>query len=139
MAIFDIFKKKKKTEKEEKKIQEKKTDKKPLEEKPAEKPEKAKRRYSKTACRVLTEPHVSEKSTDLTKKNWYAFRVYQSANKKETKKAVEELYGVDVVSVAMINIPRKKRKLGRIEGWRKGYKKALVRLKSGQKIEVLPR
>jgi large subunit ribosomal protein L23 len=131
MAIFDIFKKKKKPEK--------KTEKQPLKKKPVAKPQKTRSSFSGVACKVLREPHVSEKATDLTKKDWYVFRVYADANKKEIKKAIEELYGVDVVSVRVINIPRKKRRLGRIEGWRKGYKKALVRLKVGQKIEVLPR
>lgn len=135
MAFLDIFKKKKETEKPVKEIKEKKLP----EKKPAAKPEKVRVYSSGTACRILKEPHVSEKATDLTKKDWYAFKVYPEANKVEIKKAVEELYGVDVISVRIINIPKKKRRLGRIEGWRKGYKKAAVRLKAGQKIEVLPR
>jgi len=43
------------------------------------------------------------------------------------------------MDVKIINVPAKRRRLGRISGWRKGYKKAIVRLKEGQKIEVLPR
>ena len=139
MSIFDIFKKKKKPEKKAK-VLEKKPAEKPAE-KPAtvQKPARVKRPFSGAACRVLKEPHVSEKATDLTKQDWYAFRVFAAANKKEVKRAIKELYGVDVVSVRMVQVPRKKRRLGRIEGWRKGYKKAMVQLKSGQKIEVLPR
>jgi len=141
MAIFDIFKKKKEV----KKPAEKKVAK--PRQKPAVKPEKEtvavpekiRRSSSGTSYRILKEPHISEKATDLTKKDWYIFRVFADANKSEVKKAVEAIYGVEVIDVRIINVPRKKRRLGRIEGWRRGYKKAAVRLKPGQKIEVLPR
>lgn len=89
--------------------------------------------------RVLKTPHITEKATDLTEKNQYVFKVYPETNKIEIKKVIENLYGVDVVSVKIINIPRRQRRLGRVLGWRKGYKKAIVRVKEGQKIEVLPR
>ena len=136
MPLFDIFKKpKQKPEKPLKKEAEKKLP----EEKLAVKPGKSRKSSSGVANKILKEPHVSEKATDLTKQDWYAFKVYPEANKTEIKKAVEDLYGVSVVSVGIINIPKKKRRLGRVEGWRKGYKKAVVRLKAGQKIEVLPR
>ena len=89
--------------------------------------------------KILKSPHVTEKATDLTKKNQYIFKVYPDANKTEIKKAIENLYGVDVLEVKIISIPRKRRRLGRISGWRKGYKKAIVKIKEGQKIEVMPR
>lgn len=131
MAILDIFKKKEKTEEKPKeKIPEKKE---------AAEPIKNKKPFSGAACRLLKEPHISEKATDLTKEDWYTFRVRPEASKKEIKKAIEELYGVKVICVRTINIPSKKRRLGRIEGQRKGYRKAMVQLKKGQKIEVLPR
>ncbi len=91
------------------------------------------------AWRVLKTPQVTEKATGLVGQNQYVFKVWPRANKVETKKAIEDLYGVDVISVKIIKVPRKRRRLGRISGWRKGYKKAIVRIKEGQKIEVLPR
>ena len=91
------------------------------------------------AYRVLKTPQVTEKATGLVGQNQYVFKVWPRANKVETKKAIEDLYGVDVISVKIIKVPRKRRKLGRISGWRKGYKKAIVKIKEGQKIEVLPR
>jgi large subunit ribosomal protein L23 len=87
----------------------------------------------------LKSPHITEKASDLTKVNQYIFKVFPRANKTEIKKAVENLYGVNVISVKIINIPPKRRTLGRISGWRKGYKKAIVKIKEGQKIELLPR
>ena len=159
MTILDIFKKKKeKKEKITKPVEETKTKK---EVKPIEKPkeeilfEKPSARVKKSAevrppqvkrevrageaWRILKSPHITEKATDLTKKNQYVFKVFPRANKVEIKKAVRNLYGVDVVSVKVINILPKKRRLGRISGWKSGYRKAIVRIKEGQKIEVLPR
>ena len=91
------------------------------------------------AWRVLKTPQVTEKATGLVGQNQYVFKVWPRANKVETKKAIEDLYGVDVISVKIIKVPRKRRRLGRISGWRRGYKKAIVKIKEGQKIEVLPR
>jgi len=88
---------------------------------------------------ILRHPHVTEKATDLTKKNQYVFNVWPRANKTEIKKAVESLYNVDVLKVMITKIPRKKRRLAKTIGWRKAYKKAIVKLREDQKIEVLPR
>lgn len=154
MAFLDIFKKKKK----EKEIKERKAEKveKPKrvespEIKVAAKPKtirkeeiktakpKAKTKISDKAFYILKQPHITEKATALTEKNQYIFNVFAKANKPEVKKAIEGLYGVEVVAVRMINIPAKKRRLGRISGWKQGYKKAIIKIKEGQKIEVLPR
>ena len=43
------------------------------------------------------------------------------------------------MNVRIINVPRKQRRLGGQKGWRKGYKKAIVRIKKGQRIEIMPR
>lgn len=110
--------------------------------KPKTRPSRAKKaEESKTseAYRVLKTPQVTEKATDLTKENQYIFKVFPRTNKTEIKRAINELYGVDVSGVKIIKVPAKRRKIGRISGWRKGYKKAIIRLKEGQKIEVLPR
>jgi len=138
MAILDRFKRKKE------KIEKGKEVEKPIEEKipettPEVKPRKVKEKIIGQAYKILRIPQVTEKATDLAKKNQYVFKVYSGANKVEIKKAIEDLYGVDVISVKIIKVPRKQRRLGRIRGWRKGYKKAIVKIKEGQKIEVLPR
>jgi len=88
---------------------------------------------------ILKAPHITEKATNLAEKNQYVFRVWQRANKNEVKKAIENLYKVKVMDVKIINVPAKRRRLGRISGWKKGFKKAIVRIKEGQKIEVLPK
>ena len=91
------------------------------------------------AYQILKIPHVTEKATSLISNNQYVFKIWPRANKVEVRKAVEDVFGVDVVSVKIINVTEKRRRLGRIEGFRSGYKKAIIRLKEGQKIEVLPR
>jgi large subunit ribosomal protein L23 len=146
MPILDVFKKKKGEEKPREIKKEKLPE--PVEVRPPQaKREKIigeaypvrKSKISNGAYRILKTPQVTEKATDLVKKNQYVFKVYSRVNKVEIKKAIEDLYGVDVVSVKIINVPKKRRRLGRISGWRKGYKKAIVKIKEGQKIEVLPR
>ncbi len=139
MALLDIFKKKKKPEKKvERKKAPEKAPKKPVSKKPAA-PAKQKKSSFFDSYKILVRPHVTEKATDLVGKNQYVFEVFPEAGKQEIKKAVEGVYGVDVESVKTVNIPAKKRRLGRIEGFRKGYKKAVVKVKEGQKIEILPR
>ena len=86
---------------------------------------------------IVKEPHISEKATYLGEKNKYVFKIYDNANKPEIKKSIEGIYGVDVLSVNIIKIPAKKRRLGRTEGFKKGYRKAIVTIKEGQKIEII--
>jgi len=85
---------------------------------------------------VLEFSHITEKATDLSKENQYIFKIFPRANKIQVKKAVEKLYNVDVLSVRTITIPSKKKGFGRMKGRKKGYKKAIVRIKKGQKIPV---
>ena len=87
---------------------------------------------------ILKQPVVSEKMTALgNKEGHYGFIVDKKANKIEIKKAVEGIYGVNVLDVNIIKIPSKKRRLGRTQGFKKGFVKAIVSIKDGQKIEIL--
>ena len=137
MPVLDFLHKKKKVKTEDKK--EKKEAKKAKEVKPSkvEAPKLKKRKEISQIYRILKSPHISEKSTDLTEKSQYVFKVFPNTNKTEIKKAIEGHYGVDVLSVNLIKIPAKRRRLGRISGFRKGYKKAIIKIKKGQKIEIL--
>jgi len=84
----------------------------------------------------LKKPHISEKATDLAKDGFYVFKVEKDANKREVKKEVGERYKVDVVGVRMVNVPSKKRRMGKTEGTKKGYKKAIVKIAKGQSIDL---
>jgi len=68
--------------------------------------------------------------------NKYMFRVNKNSSKNEIRKAIEEAYKVTVLSVRTINIPEKKRMRGRIEGKKAGFKKAIVKLKEGDSINI---
>lgn len=140
MGLFDFFKKKKdkkKLVKKEKKIKEvKKAPKVKVEPKPKKKRVKPKKNIE-IIYKSLKEPHITEKATNLAQQNQYVFKVFPRTNKIEIKKAIESLYGVDVISVNIINIPRKRKRLGRIKGFKPGFKKAIIKIKQGQKIETL--
>ena len=100
---------------------------------------KVKKPHFDVVSKILISPHISEKGTAIGKQNQYIFEVAPKANKTEIKKAIEFLYGVDVLSVNTVKIPKKKRRLGRISGFKKGYKKAIIKIKENQKIDIFPK
>lgn len=112
-----------------------KKDKKP----PVSKPLKLKDGRAMIGPNVLRAPQVTEKATSLQDKGQYVFKVAAISTKPEIKKAIEEVYGVNVLKVRTIKVPRRRRRLGGTTGWKKGYKKAIITLKKGQAIEILPR
>lgn len=84
---------------------------------------------------VLLAPRITEKTHDLIGEDKYVFKVAVDSNKKEIKKSVESVYGVTVEGVNVVNTKPKKRRFGRIVGKKAGFKKAIVTLKKGDKIE----
>ncbi|MBI2369945.1 MAG: 50S ribosomal protein L23 [Deltaproteobacteria bacterium] len=85
---------------------------------------------------VLMRPLITEKSTALREAaNQYVFQVAPDANKIEIKQAVEQLFRVKVAKVRTLNIEGKRKRLGRFAGRRPDWKKAVVTLRQGQKIE----
>lgn len=91
------------------------------------------------AAEVIVRPVISEKSMDETQRGKYTFRVHDDANKLQVKAAIEELFKVDVITVNVSTMKVKEksrnRKRGRQRGWTSPWKKAVVTLASGQKIE----
>jgi large subunit ribosomal protein L23 len=87
------------------------------------------------AHKVLLEPWITEEATRVGELNKYTFKVAVSADKGQIKRSVEDVFGIKVISVNVINMPRKKRIRGRVTGWKAGYKKAIVTIKEGDKIE----
>ena len=78
----------------------------------------------------------TEKGTMLEPERKYLFQVDPRANKIQVKKAVEELYKVKVQDVNTSNVPGKNKVVRREAGMTTAWKKAVVTLKEGQKIEV---
>ncbi len=140
MGLLDFLKRKKEI----KKAEDRKPEKKQPEKEAGKasfrketKPVRSRKEVRGFSYEVIREPHISEKATNLGQINKYVFKIYKNTNKPEVKKAVEGIYGVDVLNVNIIKIPKKKRRLGRTEGFRKSYSKAVVTVKEGQKIEIL--
>lgn len=85
---------------------------------------------------VLKRPIITEKGTLLKDKfNKVTFEVNPKFNKIEIKEAIERIFKVKVLNVRVINVPGKKKRLGRTLGKRSDWKKAIVTLKPGERIE----
>ena len=97
------------------------------------------RKLPETAYRILIAPYTTEKTAAAAEENQYVFKVFPRANKIQIKKAVEDVFGVSVEQVRTVNIHRKPKRVGGKQGWEKGYKKAIVKIKQGQKIDILSR
>ena len=90
-----------------------------------------------TKWEVIKGPIVTEKSNDLLEKeNKYTFKVALEANKVEIKQAIEEIYNVKVLDVNTVRVLPKHRRVGKYDGFRSAYKKAIVKLAAGEKIDA---
>jgi large subunit ribosomal protein L23 len=88
--------------------------------------------------KVLRVPHVSEKSAMIGEANrQYVFQVLPDAHKPEIKAAVEQLFGVKVSAVQVVNLKGKSKRFGRMEGRRKNWKKAYVTLEEGHELDFM--
>jgi len=84
---------------------------------------------------IIRRPIVTEKSSSAKEaNNQYVFEVATAANKIEIAKAVEQLFKVKVLSVRVMNMEGKKRRLGRSSGKRPDWRKAVVRISPKDKI-----
>ena len=85
---------------------------------------------------LVKSPLITEKATALSAFNTYSFVVDNSATSSEIKKVIQEVYKVKVSRVNIINVKPKERRIGRHIGMKPGYKKALVTLKKGEKMDI---
>jgi large subunit ribosomal protein L23 len=95
-----------------------------------------------TASEIILRPVISEKSIDESGRGKYTFAVHDRANKIQIKAAIEELYKKEGVSVVSVNVlttkareKRRNTKRGQIVGHTTAWRKAIVTLAPGQKIE----
>ena len=82
----------------------------------------------KTAYNIILEPVISEQSMDVAQDKKYTFKVATDANKTQVKLAVEEIFGVEVARVNIMNYDGKVKRMGRTVGRTAAYKKAIVTL-----------
>jgi large subunit ribosomal protein L23 len=86
---------------------------------------------------ILKKPLLTEKSTQLKDGlNQVSFEVDKNANKKSIKKAVQDAFSVTVLDVRTMIVRGKTKRMGRYEGRRSNWKKAIVSLKEGEKIDL---
>ena len=89
-----------------------------------------------TSRQVLIAPVVSEKSYSLIEDNKYSFRVHDKAHKTQIRQAVEELFDVKVEGVNIVKVQSKPKRRGFSRGKKPGWKKAIVQLRAGDRIEI---
>ena len=100
------------------------------------KAKKVKKDDTRLAYKILIKPLITEKATNLVSLNKYAFKVANNANKVEIKKAIKALYGFEPVSINIITARGKRVTYGRIRGKKSNWKKAIITLKAGDKLEI---
>ncbi len=84
---------------------------------------------------LIKRPIITEKTTRLMEQNKYCFIVDPNANKTQIKQAIEEIFKVKVSSVNTLNFLGKIKRMGRHEGRRPSWKRAVVTLEKGSRIE----
>jgi large subunit ribosomal protein L23 len=85
---------------------------------------------------IIKRPLVTEKTTLAKEANKYHFEVDRRANKIEIGQAVEKLFKVKVLNVRTMNMAGKKKRVGRVLGRKRDWKKAIVTLAPGSSIEI---
>lgn len=91
----------------------------------------------KDASGIILRSHVSEKASSLQQNNEYVFEVFSSATKLMVRDALERTYGVNAQKVRIINVKPRKVRVGKFQGTKPGFKKAIVGLRKGEKIDSL--
>lgn len=86
---------------------------------------------------IIKGPIITEKSNaEMEKSNKYTFKVALEANKVEIAQAVEEIFKVKVLEVRTVRVLPKRKVVGKYEGTRSAYKKAICTLAEGNKIDA---
>ncbi|MCS6883110.1 MAG: 50S ribosomal protein L23 [Oscillochloridaceae bacterium] len=89
-----------------------------------------------TPHEIIIRPLITEKNTALMVENKYSFEVLRTASKPEIKRAVETIFDVTVTKVHTMNVRGKLKRRGREKGYTRDWKKAIVTLAPGDRIEV---
>jgi large subunit ribosomal protein L23 len=84
---------------------------------------------------LIKQPLITEKTTKMMEENKYCFLVDPKANKNQIRQAVEQIFNVKVKAVNTFNLLGKVKKMGRHEGRRPSWKRAIVTLEKGSRIE----
>lgn len=88
------------------------------------------------AHQIIIRPLITEKNTNLMQFNKYSFEVDRNATKPQIKRAIEEIFNVRVTAVHTMNVRGKLRRRGRQYGYTADWKKAIVTLADGDRIDL---
>ncbi len=91
----------------------------------------------KDVYRIVRRALVTEKSNLLRAENKYVFEVDRDAGKPEIKVAIQDLFSVKVLEIRTMSVKGKVKRMGRYEGKRADWKKAIVTLAEGESIDLL--
>lgn len=92
--------------------------------------------FSRSNTQVIKYPIITDKATRLLENNQYSFVVDRYSDKITIKTAIEYLFNVKVVKINTCRLPRKKKRVGKYIGWKPQYKKAVVTLSEGDRINL---
>jgi large subunit ribosomal protein L23 len=84
---------------------------------------------------VIVRPIITEKSSRMMEHNKYTFEVLRQVNKIQVREAIEEIFKVKVTDVHVMNVHPKPKRMGAYRGMSRAWKKAIVTLAEGQRIE----
>ncbi len=87
---------------------------------------------------IIKYPVISDKATRLLESNKYTFMIDRKANKFIIKKVIEYFFSVNVIKINTLNTAPQKKTVGRFSGYKSRYKKAIITLKKGDKINLFP-
>ena len=85
---------------------------------------------------IVKRPIITEKTQAMMNENKYTFEVPMDANKVEIRQAIEAIFNVKVERVNTVRVLGKTKRMGRFQGKRSDYKKAIVKLVEGSKITL---
>lgn len=87
----------------------------------------------RTSYDIIVRPIVTENSMAQTAERKYTFEVLKDVNKSQIRTAVEEVFGVKVEKIATMNVKGKLKRMGKHQGYRRSWKKAIVKLTEDSK------
>nr|YP_009509318.1 ribosomal protein L23 [Gracilaria vermiculophylla]AXI96968.1 ribosomal protein L23 [Gracilaria vermiculophylla]QXU75173.1 ribosomal protein L23 [Gracilaria vermiculophylla]WDZ68022.1 ribosomal protein L23 [Gracilaria vermiculophylla] len=89
-----------------------------------------------TLIDIIKYPILTDKTTQMIEDNKYYFAVEVKAKKSKIKQAIEELFKVKVKKINTLRIKPKKKRIGKYIGYKKIYKKAIIKLHNEYKIDL---
>ena len=92
--------------------------------------------FNLSSINIIKYPLITDKATQLLENNQYSFIVDKKSDKKTIKIAIEYLFNVKVIKVNTCQLPKKRKRIGKYNGFKPSYKKAIVTLLNKDKINL---